>query len=114
VPDKAGCAKTGGRAADLPALDAQRTMEDVRYADAAPAERRRAPQARTTEEVNPSARLSQMPAQLLRKDRIEPPSDAERCRAVVLARRVERSPAVKPGMAIAISSSCFWLSDRSE
>jgi hypothetical protein len=41
-------------------------MEEIRHADAAPAERRRAPQARTAEEIDPSARLSQMSAQLLR------------------------------------------------
>jgi len=41
-------------------------MEEVRHADAVPAERCGAAQARTAEEIDPSARLSQMSAQLLR------------------------------------------------
>ena len=66
-------------------------MEEVRHADAAPAERGRAPQAPTAKEIDSSARLSQMSAQLLCKDRIEPLRSAIGCKAVVLARRVERS-----------------------
>ena len=91
MPDKAGCAKTGGRAADLPAVDAWRAVVEVRHADSVPAQRRRAPQARTAEEIDAAARLSQMSAQLLRNDRIEPPDGAEGCRAVLMARGVERS-----------------------
>ena len=75
----------------MPAVDAPRTMEDVRHADAVSTERRGAMQSRTTEEVDASARLSQMPAQLLRKDRIEPPGGAEGRSAVVLARGVKCS-----------------------
>jgi hypothetical protein len=66
-------------------------MEDVVYADAMPAERRRAPQARTAKEIDSSARLSQMSAQLLRKDSIEPPGSADGRGAVVLARCAERN-----------------------
>jgi hypothetical protein len=65
-------------------------MVEVRHADADPAERRGAPQASTAEQIDSAARLPQMSAQLLRKDSIEPPG-AESCRAVVLARRIERS-----------------------
>jgi hypothetical protein len=66
-------------------------MKEARHADAAPAERRRAPQARTAKEIDISARLSQMPAQLLRYYRGRAPRARDGCRAVVLARRVERS-----------------------
>jgi hypothetical protein len=66
-------------------------MEEVRHADAVAAERRRAPQARTAKEIDSSARLSEMSAQLLRNDRIEPPCGVEGCRAVVLVCLVERS-----------------------
>jgi hypothetical protein len=89
VPDEAGCAKTGRWTADLPPVDACRTMVEVRHADAEPAERRCAPQARTAKEIDPSAGLSQMSAQLLRHDRIKPLRSAGDCRAVVLIRRVE-------------------------
>jgi hypothetical protein len=65
-------------------------MEEVRHADATLAESRRAPQARTTKEIDSSARLSQMSAQLLCKNRIGPPRSADGSRAVVLARRIER------------------------
>jgi hypothetical protein len=64
-------------------------MVDARHADAVPAERRRAPQARTAEEIDASARLSQMPAQLLRNDRIELPRGANGGKAVTLAGSVE-------------------------
>ena len=72
-------------------MDAWRAMEEIRHADAAPAERRRAPQARTAKEIDSSARLSQMSAQLLREDRVEPLGASDGCRAVVLARGIERS-----------------------
>ena len=91
MPDKARCAKTGGWTAELPAVDAWRTMVDARHADAPPAERRRAVQARTAKEIDASARLSEMSAELLCKDRIGPSRSADGCRAVVLARGVERS-----------------------
>jgi hypothetical protein len=65
-------------------------MVEAGHADAAPAERRRAVQARTAEEIDASARLSQMSAQLLRNDRIEPPRSADGCRVVLLPRGVER------------------------
>jgi hypothetical protein len=41
-------------------------MEDVRHADAVPTERCGASQARTTKEIDASARLSEVSAQLLR------------------------------------------------
>jgi hypothetical protein len=66
-------------------------MEELLHADTMPAERRCAPQAGAAEKIDSSARLSQMSAQLLRKDRIGPPRNANGCRAVVLARRGERS-----------------------
>jgi hypothetical protein len=91
VTDKTGYPKTGRWTADLPAVDAGQTMEEIGYADAEPAEWRRTPQARTAEEIDPSARLPQMSAQLLRKGRTEPPRSADDCGAVVLARCVERS-----------------------
>jgi len=91
VPDKAGRAETGGWTADLPAVDTWRAMVEVRHADADPAERRRAVQARTAKEIDASARLSEMSAELLCKDRIGPSRSADGCRAVVLARGVERS-----------------------
>jgi len=64
-------------------------MEEIGYADAAPTERRRTPQAGTAEEIDAAAGLSRMPAQLLRKDS-RPAGNAEGCRAIVLARGVER------------------------
>jgi hypothetical protein len=64
-------------------------MEEVRHADAAPAERRRAPQARTAKEIDSSARLSKMPAQLLREDSIHLTRRANYGKAVMLARSVE-------------------------
>jgi len=64
-------------------------MEEIRHADAVSAERRRAPQAGTAKEIDSTARLSHMSAQLLRQDRIEPFRSADTCRVVVLARRVE-------------------------
>jgi hypothetical protein len=64
-------------------------MEKVRHADADPAKRRRAPQARTAEEIDSSAGLSQMSAQL-RKNGIEPPSNTDHRSTIVLARRVKR------------------------
>jgi hypothetical protein len=91
VPDKTGCAKTRRWTAELPAVDARRTMVGPRHADAAPAERCRAVQARTAEEIDAPGRLSQMPAQLLRKNSIDPPGGAEGRSAVVLACGIERS-----------------------
>ena len=89
MPDKAGCAETGGWTAELPAVDAWRTMVDARHADAVPAERRRAAQAPIAKEIDASARLSKMSAELLRKDRIGPSRSADG--AVVLARGVDHS-----------------------
>jgi len=91
VPDKAGRAETGGWTADLPAVDTWRAMVEVRHADADPAERRRAVQARTAKEIDASARLSEMSAELLRKNSIRPPRASDGCRAVVLACGIERS-----------------------
>src|SRR6516164_9535755 len=113
-PDKTGYAKAGRRAADLPAVDAWRTMEEVWHADAVPAERRRAPQTRTAKEINSSARLSQMSAQLLSKYRTEPPRSAHSCSAVVLARGVERRLCGKSWYGHCHFSSCFRLSGHSE
>ena len=50
----------------------------------------RAPQPRTAKEIDSSARLPQMSAQLLCKDRVKHPGSALGRRAVALARRVER------------------------
>ena len=71
-------------------MDAWRTTVDPRHADSVRAERRRAVQARTAEEIDASARLSQMPAQLLRENGIRLSCASYGCRAVVLARGVER------------------------
>ena len=91
MPDKAGYAETGRRATDLPAVEARRTMVEAGHADAAPAERRCALQARTAEEIDPSAGLSQMSAQLLRDDRTQPLCSGSGRTAVALVRRIERS-----------------------
>jgi hypothetical protein len=83
-PNIAGRTKTGGRATVLPALEAWRTMEQVPHADTVPTQPRRTPQPATAKEIYPSARLSHMPAQLLRNNRIEHPRLADN-RIVVIS-----------------------------
>jgi hypothetical protein len=57
-PDETAQAKTGRRTAELPAVCAWRTTEQVRQANAESAETCRASQSRTANEINSSAPLT--------------------------------------------------------